>query len=318
MSKIRFALCVAVALSTACKQSDPEATPTPVATKKPVVAVAAPPPSDASIAADSRDFLPHPILFSATKNGKTAYFFGTVHLGVDIEKRLPPWVWQRFINAQTFAMETNLQDPSLISSVMRTDGTTLHAELGDDYWKKFVAAVGEQMANGVNSMKLSTASSLIEIQGLPMTAPMDLVFANKAQESKKQIVFLEEARSQEALLDKWLDVRSLKQSLDNLDEVRKKNGELLTNYVNGDVEAIAKMSDDRDDWHAMKRSDKEFDQMMDELLYQRNAAWIPALEKIIDSGSGFVAVGAMHLSGPRSVLDLLAQRGYTVARVTGP
>ena len=126
--------------------------------------------------------MPHPILFSATKDGKTAYFFGTVHLGVDIEKRLPPWVWQHFITAQTFAMETNLQDPSLIAAVMRTDGTTLHAELGDDYWKKFVAAVGEPMANGVNSMKLSTASSLIEIQGLPMTAPMDLVFADPPYE----------------------------------------------------------------------------------------------------------------------------------------
>ena len=57
---------------------------------------------------------------------------------------------------------------------------------------------------------------------------------------------------------------------------------------------------------------------MDELLFQRNAAWIPALEKLIDTGSAFVAVGAMHLSGPRSVLDLLAQRGYTVARVTAP
>ena len=201
---------------------------------------------------------------------------------------------------------------------MRTDGTTLHAELGDDYWKKFVTVVGEQMANGVNSMKLSTASSLIEIQGLPMTSPMDLIFANKAKEAKKQIVFLEEARSQEALLDKWLDVRSLKSSLDNIEEVRRKNSVLITNYVNGDVAAIAQMTDDRVDWHAMKRTDKEYDQMMDELLFQRNAAWIPALEKLIDTGSAFVAVGAMHLSGPRSVLDLLAQRGYTVARVTAP
>jgi uncharacterized protein YbaP (TraB family) len=31
-----------------------------------------------------------------------------------------------------------------------------------------------------------------------------------------------------------------------------------------------------------------------------------------------VAVGAMHLLGKRSVLDLLQQRGFKVARVTGP
>jgi uncharacterized protein YbaP (TraB family) len=43
---------------------------------------------------------------------------------------------------------------------------------------------------------------------------------------------------------------------------------------------------------------------------------VPELEQLHASGGGFVAVGAMHLIGKRSVLDLLRQRGYQVTRLT--
>jgi uncharacterized protein YbaP (TraB family) len=55
---------------------------------------------------------------------------------------------------------------------------------------------------------------------------------------------------------------------------------------------------------------------MSEMLYDRNASWIDAIEKLHAAGGAFVAVGAMHLVGPRSVLDLLSHKGYEVKRVT--
>ena len=54
---------------------------------------------------------------------------------------------------------------------------------------------------------------------------------------------------------------------------------------------------------------------MKELLLDRNASWIEPIEKLHARGGGFVAVGAMHLIGKRSVLDLLAQRGFTIKRL---
>jgi len=59
----------------------------------------------------------------------------------------------------------------------------------------------------------------------------------------------------------------------------------------------------------------EYDREMDDLLYGRNASWIAPIEQLHAAGGGFVAVGALHLLGPRSVLDLLAHRGYRVTRV---
>ncbi|WP_324260302.1 TraB/GumN family protein [Altererythrobacter sp. H2] len=52
------------------------------------------------------------------------------------------------------------------------------------------------------------------------------------------------------------------------------------------------------------------------LLYSRNANWAEWIDTRLDApGTVFMAVGAGHLAGERSVQDLLAQRGITTARV---
>ena len=58
--------------------------------------------------------------------------------------------------------------------------------------------------------------------------------------------------------------------------------------------------------------------MMEELLYKRNASWIDAIDELHRADSAIVAVGAAHLIGKRSVLELLSARGYKITRVTGP
>jgi uncharacterized protein YbaP (TraB family) len=51
-------------------------------------------------------------------------------------------------------------------------------------------------------------------------------------------------------------------------------------------------------------------------LLARNRSWIPALEKAHAAGGAFVAVGALHLVGEGSVVELLRARGFTVERAT--
>jgi len=52
------------------------------------------------------------------------------------------------------------------------------------------------------------------------------------------------------------------------------------------------------------------------LLDQRNAKWIPRLESAIKSGTPtLVVAGALHFSGPRSVIALLQKRGYKIEQL---
>jgi len=58
------------------------------------------------------------------------------------------------------------------------------------------------------------------------------------------------------------------------------------------------------------------EEMLDVILYQRNRNWIPEIERMLaDNEENLVVVGAAHLAGENSVLDLLEEAGYTVTRI---
>jgi uncharacterized protein YbaP (TraB family) len=55
------------------------------------------------------------------------------------------------------------------------------------------------------------------------------------------------------------------------------------------------------------------------LVDRRNAAWAATLQhRLARPGTSFVAVGAGHLAGHGSLIELLRARGLHVQRVTSP
>lgn len=259
-----------------------------------------------------------PFLWAAEKDGKTTYFLGTMHMGVDAEARLPQIVWDKLDAAPAFAMETDLSDPSLASLGARTSGT-LRDDLGSAYWAKLEKAIGAQMAAGINGMKPMIAATLLSLQHLPKTPPMDGVLLGRATNQKKKIVYLEEAKHQVAILEKHMSLKALKLMLDTIDESAAQTQQMLDAYVAGDGDGIVALTEtQRADALKHGFSPAEYDAQMEDLLYKRNAAWIAPLEQLHAAGGGFVAVGAMHLLGTngKSVLELLQRKGYKLTRVT--
>lgn len=259
---------------------------------------------------------PRPLLWAAQKDGRTTYLLGTMHAGFNAEKQLPTWVWDKLAAASALAVETDISDPAIMSSGVRRDGRTLRDDLGDEHWKKLVAEVGEGSA--LEHMTPAAASSLLQVKGLPAAMPMDLMLLGEAESAKKKIVYLEPATLQVRVIEKWLDARALKLMLDQRAKGKQATRELLSAYIAGDTAKLEALSDDRADFVASGRPSAEYDQMMEELLYKRNASWIDAIDELHRKETAMVAVGAMHLVGKRSVLELLTAKGYTISRVTAP
>ncbi|MGE5186223.1 MAG: TraB/GumN family protein [Acidobacteriota bacterium] len=264
-----------------------------------------------------QDPLPRPLFFKIEKDGKTSYALGTFHTGVDAETRLPGSIWKRLDAAPAFAMETDITDRSLAADLAnRSDGKTLHDDLGDAYWHKLEAALTPKVAARVNAMKPTIAATMLALRGLPQTPPMDGVLLGHAQNEHKPIAYLEPGSVQVAALVKWMDVRALEEMLDDLSWGEQMQKDMLAAYIAGDDQKILALSaSEKTEWKKFGRSDAEYDQMMEDMLYHRNASWIARIEQLHADGGAFIAVGAMHLIGPRSVLDLLAQKGYRVTRV---
>jgi uncharacterized protein YbaP (TraB family) len=174
------------------------------------------------------------------------------------------------------------------------------------------------MAGNLKGFKPSAVAVLVSVQGLPMTAPMDLVFLQKAKQAPKAVIYLEDVHLQQQLVDKWMDARALKAMLDDMEGVKKQNVEVLSAYRAGDDARLVKSINDPSQWKDMGLTQADAARAMDEMLYGRNRAWIPVLEKLLANGEAFVAVGVGHLVGAKSVIDLLGQKGYRITRVTGP
>lgn len=264
----------------------------------------------------AKDPLPHPLFWAVEKDGKTTYVLGTMHIGVDPDARIPELVWRKLDEAPAFAMETDLSKAGAID-VMRHDGGSLHADLGEAYWKKLEDALGADAAQRMDRMKPMIPATLLSMRGLPETPAMDGALFGRARDEHKPIVFLEPIEAEETVLEKWMDVRALEAMLDDLPGGEQHSKDMLAAYVAGDEAKIQALTDaERADFTKTGRTDAEYDQQMEDLLFARNASWVPELEELHAKGGAFVAVGAMHLIGKRSVLDLLRQRGFKVTRLT--
>jgi uncharacterized protein YbaP (TraB family) len=262
------------------------------------------------------DPMGRPLFWAAEKDGKTTYLLGTMHVGVDAEARLPAIVWQKLGESPTFAMETDLSGVAN-HDFTRTDGKTLDEELGPERWKQFEQAVGPRNAAAMKTLKPMIAATYVAIRGMPTTEGMDRTLHRRAAKQYKQIVFLESADMQVAVFEKWMTTRALTDMLDDLEGTEQRAKEMVAAYMAGDGDKItAIVESERERWKAKGRPDAEFEESMTDMLYKRNASWIEPIVKLHAAGGGFIAVGAAHLVGPRSVLELLEKQGFTVTRLT--
>jgi uncharacterized protein YbaP (TraB family) len=259
--------------------------------------------------------LPHPLLWSAEKDGRTTYFFGTMHAGIDAAARLPAVVWSKLDASRAFAMETDL-DGAAASPAFTPTTRSLREALGAEYWAKLEAALGSGAAHEVEYLPPMVPAASLSLRGLPPTPPMDRVLSARAAGEHKPIVFLEPVDRQLAALARWFDVKALRMLLDELPTSEQHARALLAAYIAGDERTMLALNDDeKADALRHGYTTAEYDREMADLLYDRNASWIAPIEQLHATGGGFVAVGALHLVGPRSVLDLLAHRGYRIARI---
>ncbi|MCB1236681.1 MAG: TraB/GumN family protein [Verrucomicrobiae bacterium] len=101
------------------------------------------------------------------------------------------------------------------------------------------------------------------------------------------------------------------ETLDRIDELAETIDRILETWRRGDVEALDRL---------LNEQMGEQDRIRELLLLERNRNWVPEIEKAIAGKKGHVlfVVGAAHLVGKDSVIDLLKKKGYRIERVLSP
>ena len=140
--------------------------------------------------------------------------------------------------------------------------------------------------------------------------PIDLKIAKQARKRKKQkLIALESLREQFDILytQEPIDsqLHTLTQMIHNIDSIGPYTRDLLESYLAQDAARMAAL---------LEQYATEYGGM-DILLADRNDRWMQTLPAIFESGSSFVAVGALHLYGAKGLIQQLQQAGYSVEPV---
>jgi uncharacterized protein YbaP (TraB family) len=100
--------------------------------------------------------------------------------------------------------------------------------------------------------------------------------------------------------------RFLLMTLEETESTDARLDELLTAWRTGDTATLARV---------LSEEFEEFPELYRPLTEDRNRAWAERLAGLLDDRDDYlVVVGALHLVGRNSVVDLLRQRGYTVTQ----
>ncbi|MGD8975817.1 MAG: TraB/GumN family protein, partial [Desulfobacterales bacterium] len=136
---------------------------------------------------------------------------------------------------------------------------------------------------------------------------IDMHYYGKARTDGKKIGFLESVEFQLDLLGKMNthDQNAfLNQTLKDLEVAAQMASDMMRYWQTGDSKNLYKL---------LFKSFEGYPEIQDRLLVQRNKDWaIKIAQMLKETNQVLVIVGAGHLIGPNSVVELLKQKGYSV------
>jgi uncharacterized protein YbaP (TraB family) len=157
---------------------------------------------------------------------------------------------------------------------------------------------------------VTLASLQFGAMGMGAEQGAEAVIRRAMKGSNKQLGAVETVDEQFALLNALPEaeqLRILESTLKEEGSMSKEITSMLDAWNRGDAKAVAK---------SIQQSDKESPSLYKLMFTDRNARWAKWVESRLNRpGTVFMAVGAGHLAGDRSLVTLLKKDGHQVSRV---
>ncbi|NJM24196.1 MAG: TraB/GumN family protein [Bacteroidia bacterium] len=232
-----------------------------------------------------------------------------------------PKVKQAFSDADQVTVEMVLDSSKLEALAMmalmpdKKLSTMISKEDYDLVAEEFKAVMGADLAmfEQLKPVTLSVLLTLMyirqdqgDILGKYTGAPLDIHFASEGKRTGKKVNTFETMEEQMRIL---YDGETPEKQAEHLvafvkakDEMKASQKQLTDDYFEGDLNAMYALSE------------KYADEMGDltYMLDDRNVRWMELLPGLLKDGGQFVAVGALHLTGKKSLITMLRAAGYTV------
>jgi uncharacterized protein YbaP (TraB family) len=264
-----------------------------------------------------------PALWVVKDDDTTIYLFGTVHVLKPGLSWFDEAVKTAFDKSDEMMLEIVMpEDQAAVAKTMMPlamdqTGKTIPSRLTADQLKAYQAAMVSVgiPANAFDSFEPWFAAMTLSV--LPLTKlgydpeqGAEKLLTKFAKADAKPVSGLETLEEQLGFFDKLPDTQQvafLNSVVKDMDKLGPMLDKMVVLWAKGDPDGLAV---------AMNESMAATPELATMLLYDRNQRWADQIKTRMDKpGTVFIAVGAGHLAGEKSVQDYLKAQGLTATRV---
>lgn len=271
------------------------------------------------------------LLWRVTGIEHDVYLFGTLHLGKAGFYPLPPRVEQAFRNADYLVFEADIEAAASFETLMSIQqrgrlpaGETLDQHLSEGTMSRLeevLSDFGVPMAMAMNLQPwflnvMLTALQMTEYGFMPQFGAESYLLAERAEDA--ELRELESIEAQLGFLESLNNESHLRYTLASIGpDVEQEIDEMARAWRCADKAALSEMI--FSDLEEAPLSTAEVEALQETLYFSRNRDMARKISDYIQAQDGdyFIAVGAAHLLGERSIIDHLQQRGHALEVVPG-
>mgnify|MGYP000125564968 FL=1 len=260
-------------------------------------------------------------LWSIQNQSNKIYLLGSIHVLKQETYPLDAAIEKAYAGSERIIFETDIaamQDPAMQAKMLELGMYPAEQNLFENIARntrqqleKKMSALGLPLEAFSRFKPWFVALTLttLELQrlGYNLQYGIDVYFFGKARSGGKEIGFLEPPEYQIDLLGNMANKDQndfLKQTLKDLELISELAGDLVNSWKSGDADKLHEL---------LHKSFKDYPNLNDRLLIQRNRKWVKEVEAAMRQNKNVLfVVGAGHLVGPESVVDLLRKNGHAV------
>ncbi len=250
-----------------------------------------------------------PLYWLASKDNTQLMIIGSIHVGNENMYPLPTELTQFLKNSDGLIVEADINDSNSVTYPPASDTEDV---LNSDEQQK-LQTIADDLDIDSDRLLLSPAwVSALTIQvaqmkklGYNAEFGVDQHLMQMAQEENIPIIGLESMQFQIDLLASQDGKSMLMSVIDDYKETGQQLECLIKSWQAGDKNNLLQFAQDVD----------FSSQMEQEMLHERNQHWVTTLTDDISHkhpGNYVMVVGTLHLIGAGSVIELLAQQGFTI------
>ena len=269
---------------------------------------------------------PKSYLWEVTGLTNRVYLFGTIHAGKDSFYPLPEAVERAFTQSKVLVVEADITDAKAMADSMvgmtYTPPDRLDKNISRESWERFrkqLARYGLPEAEIVK-LKPFMAVSLVVFSewnalGYQPKFGVDSYLIERAKVAKKRIVEIEGVAEQTRVLNSFTDpeFKALFEATLEALESGKSGAQIeamVKYWQEGNPEGLLEAANRYSEGSPMLIAFEE------KLVWDRHEAMVKKIEEYLNAREPyFVAVGGLHLAGPRGLLEMLKARGFAVRQL---